>query len=72
MNGAISANHGHSVTLTAAQQQAGAAVTLTMTGGDHTHSVGLRNTEVAMIAAGTAFSIESSSDFFHSHTVRFN
>ena len=71
-SGAISANHGHVVTLTAAQQQAGAAVTLDMTGGDHPHAVGLRDTEVATIAAGTRFSIESSVVAGHSHTVTFN
>lgn len=71
-SGAISTNHGHSVTLSAAQQQAGAAVTLTTTGGDHAHTVGLRDTEVATIAAGTRFSILSSVTAGHSHTVTFN
>jgi len=70
--GAISSNHGHSIVLTAAQQQAGAAVTLTTTGGTHSHTVGLRDTEVATIAAGTRFSVESSVTIGHSHTVTFN
>jgi hypothetical protein len=71
-SGAISSNHGHSITLTAAQQQAGAAVTLTTTGADHTHTVGLRDTEVATIAAGTRFSVVSSVTAGHSHTITFN
>jgi hypothetical protein len=72
MSGTISANHGHSITLTAAQQQAGAAVTLTTTGGDHTHELGLKAAEVATIAAGGRLYIETSVTLGHSHTVMWN
>lgn len=70
--GAISANHGHAITLTAAQQQAGAAVTLTTTGGTHSHSLNLTAANVAAVAAGTRVSGESSVADAHSHTISFN
>ena len=71
-SGTIYSNHGHSVTLTAAQQQAGAAVTLTLSGGTHTHMLGLSATDVTTVAAGTRVSVESSVNAGHSHTVAFN
>lgn len=71
--GEISSNHGHSVTLTAAQQEAGADVRLTLTsGGGHTHTVSLTAADVATVVAGTQWSKNSSSDSGHSHKVTFN
>ena len=71
-NGAISANHGHAVTLTAAQQQAAAEVRLYLEGGDHSHKIGLTAAEVASVAAGTRWSGECTNDFGHTHVVTFN
>jgi hypothetical protein len=71
--GSISANHGHTVVITAAQLTAAAAVTLDLTVGDgHTHSVTLSAAEVTQVAGGTRVSKESTSDTGHSHTVTFN
>ena len=71
--GSISANHGHTAVITAAQLTAGAAVSLTLTVGDgHTHAVTLSAAEVTQIAGNTRVSKESSSDTGHSHTVTFN
>jgi hypothetical protein len=71
--GSISANHGHTVTITAAQLTAAAAVSLQLTVGDgHTHGVTLSAAEVTQIAGSTRVSKESSSDTGHSHTVTFN
>lgn len=74
--GTISANHGHSVTLTASQQQAGQAVTLTLIGtADHTHQISLSAAQVVAIAAGTQVTVVStlaSDDGDHSHNVTFN
>jgi hypothetical protein len=70
--GSISANHGHSVVITAAQITAGNAVTLTLSGGGHTHSVSLTAQEVGDIGAGTRVEHLSTSDSGHTHTVTFN
>ena len=45
--GAISANHGHSVTITEAQLMAGGAVNLTLTGGGHAHTCLLYTSDAA-------------------------
>jgi hypothetical protein len=72
-SGSISLNHGHAVTITAAQLTAGAAVSLVLTVGDgHTHGVTLSAAEVTQIAGNTRVSKESSNDVAHSHTVTFN
>ena len=72
----ISSNHGHSATLTAAQQEADQAVTLSLSTGDapgpHTHSVGLSKEDVAAIAAGSRVTRSSSTDLGHDHNVSFN
>jgi hypothetical protein len=71
--GSVSANHGHTAVITAAQLTAAAAVSLELTvGSGHTHSVNLGAAEVTQIAGGTRVSKESSSDTGHSHTVTFN
>jgi len=71
--GSISANHGHTVAITAAQLTAAAAVSLQLTVGDgHSHGVTLSAAEVTQIAGSARVSKESSSDTGHSHTVTFN
>lgn len=74
--GSISLNHGHSVTVTAAQQQIGQAVTLTFTVGDaHTHQISLSAAQLAAIAVGTETTVESTLDDVddpHTHNVTFN
>lgn len=71
--GAISSNHGHTVTITGAQLTAGGAVSLQLTtGSGHTHSLALSSGEVTSIAANQRVSHESSDDAGHTHTVTFN
>ena len=77
--GSISANHGHSATVTSAQLTAGNSVALTVTAGtsDHAHTLSLTAAEVVQIAGGQRVSKDSSSDASaafgaHAHTVTFN
>lgn len=71
--GSISANHGHSAILRAAQITAADAVTLDIRGtADHTHSVGLSADEVRAVGNGQRVSKNSSVDDAHNHTVTFN
>ena len=71
--GAISANHGHTVTITGAQLTAGGDVTLELTvGNGHTHSVSLTGAEVVQIRGNQRVSKESTTNSGHSHTVTFN
>jgi hypothetical protein len=74
VNGTISSNHGHAVTVTQAQLLAGQAVTLTLDGpsDDHTHTVQLSSLDVEDIAGGLQVSVSSSSDDGHFHVVTFN
>jgi hypothetical protein len=74
--GAISANHGHAVRITAAQMQAGGAVTLSLGGAvgttDHTHTVDLTAAEVASVTANARVSKTSTTGDGHDHIVTFN
>lgn len=71
--GSISANHGHAAVLTAAQLQAGGAVTLSIQGvGDHPHSVSLSAAQVQAIASGQRITQESTVQDSHAHDVTFN
>ncbi len=71
--GSISANHGHTAVLTAAQVQAGGAVTLGIRGSsDHPHSLSLTAGQVQSIAAGQRVSQLSTTDDGHGHQVTFN
>lgn len=71
--GSISANHGHTAVITAAQLAAGAALSVELTAGQgHTHTVSLTAGEVTQIAGGQRVSKASSSDDAHSHLVTFN
>jgi len=71
--GAISANHGHSAVITAAQLAAGGALVVQLTlGSGHTHTVGLSAAEITSIAGNQRVSKPSSTDGGHDHTVTFN
>ena len=70
---AVSANHGHVATITAAQITAGNALALDIRGNsDHPHAVELSAAEVMAIARNERVSKTSSTDGFHNHTVTFN
>lgn len=72
----ISSNHGHSATLTAAQQEAAVDATVPLSSGTdpgpHTHTVRLSAADVAAIAAGSRVSRTSTTDLGHNHSVSFN
>lgn len=74
--GSISANHGHSVTITNAQLNAGGQLVLTLQGSvgvpAHTHTVALSASEVVSIRDGARVSKSSSLEDAHTHTVTFN
>lgn len=71
--GVISANHGHSAVITAAQLTAGGDLSLDIRGAsDHPHTLTLTAAQVAAIAANQRVAKESSTDDGHSHTVTFN
>ena len=69
----ISANHGHTATITGAQLTAGGDLTVELTvGNGHTHTVGLTGAEVVQIRGNTRVAKESTTNGGHSHTVTFN
>lgn len=71
--GQISANHGHTAVITAAQAAAGGAVDLNIQGSSgHPHHVLLSGAEVIQIAGGTRVTKVSSNDDGHTHEVTFN
>ena len=71
--GVISANHGHSVTITSAQITAGNAVTATLTTGNgHTHTINLAAAQVVAIGQNQRVSVTSTTDAGHNHEVTFN
>jgi hypothetical protein len=66
-------NHTHGgAEITAAQLSAGNAITLTLTGAGHTHTVGLSQAELSQINGGMRVQKTSSNDNAHTHTVTFN
>jgi hypothetical protein len=76
--GSISANHGHSAIIVAAQLTAASAISLDIRGSsDHTHNVELSAAEINAIAGNQRVSKGSSGSSGgsygdHSHTVTFN
>jgi hypothetical protein len=71
--GTISANHGHTAVITAAQLSAGNGFSLGIRGSSaHPHTVELSGTEVVQIRDGQRVAKVSSSDDGHTHTVTFN
>jgi hypothetical protein len=75
-SGFISANHGHSVTITSAQLTAGGQLRLTLRGStgvsEHSHTVDLSAAEVVSIRDGARVSKLSSNQDLHEHNVTFN
>jgi hypothetical protein len=73
VSGAISANHGHTATVRAAQITTGGALSLDIRGeATHPHTVQLTADEVRAIGNRTRVEKTSSTDNGHSHTVTFN
>lgn len=72
-SGAISANHGHIATVTAAQITAAGSVLLDIQGqADHPHSLELTAQEVQQIGGGARVAKNCSTNLSHDHTVTFN
>lgn len=64
--------HRHSVTITKAQLDAAAAVTLTLsTDSGHNHTVSLTADQVTALKGGTMINVASSENSGHTHTVHF-
>lgn len=78
VNGLVSANHGHTATITSAQLMAGNAIVLDIRDdATHPHTVELSAQEITQIAAGQRVSKVSSTNDSpdagrHNHTVTFN
>lgn len=71
--GAISANHGHTAVITAAELSAGNALSLNIQGAaPHPHTVQVTAGEVQSIANGQRVTKESSNNDAHTHFVTFN
>jgi hypothetical protein len=71
--GAISNNHGHAATITAAQLMAGDALALTIQGtASHDHTVSLTAAEIDQIRNGARVVKTSSTTDSHQHEVTFN
>lgn len=71
--GTISANHGHVASISAADLQAGNALSLSIRGSaTHDHGVDLTSAEVAQIRGGARVSKTSTSAEAHTHNVTFN
>ncbi len=72
-SGSVSANHGHSAVITAAQITAANSISLNIRGtADHTHTVALTQAEVTQIGASQRVAKQSTNDQAHDHTVTFN
>ena len=71
--GTVSANHGHTAEISAAELSAGNALSLDIRGtADHPHTVELTMNDVMAIDNGDSVSKTSSVDAAHDHTVTFN
>ncbi len=71
--GSISANHGHTAVLTAAQLTAGNGLNLGIRGNaNHPHAVSLTPAQVVTIRDGGRVSVTSTVDDAHDHVVTFN
>jgi VCBS repeat-containing protein len=72
--GAISGNHGHEITLRAAEVSAGAALmSLDIRGSaTHPHSIDLTAAQVMAIGQNQRVSVTSTTNDGHTHTVTFN
>lgn len=66
----ISANHGHTLTVSAADVQAGVQRTYSIQGrSGHPHTITLNSSDFAALAAGNAVTVSSSFDAGHTHQV---
>ena len=73
VNGTVSANHGHVATVTEAHVNAGADVTIDITGNaDHPHSVDLTAAQLTQIGDGEQVQVTSTAGQAHTHGVTFN
>lgn len=73
VTGNVSANHGHTATVTSMQITAAGAITLNIQGtATHPHTVTLTAQEVQSIGARQRVTKTSSSDAGHTHDVTFN
>ncbi len=71
--GTISANHGHTATITSAQLTAGNTISLDIRGqATHPHTVAITQAEMVQIAGSQRVSKESTNNDAHTHTVTFN
>ena len=71
VTGAIDSNHGHLVTITAAQLRAGGALELDIKGSaGHTHTVSLSTVDLALIRNGGRVERESTGTR-HTHVIAF-
>ncbi len=69
-NEVIGANHGHTLTVTLADLNAGMDMTYDITGGSaHSHDVTITAAQFAMIKAGMTVSVTSTSGGGHTHGV---
>ena len=72
VTGSISANHGHTATITAAQITTGAAISLEIRGtASHPHTVEISQTELATLKNRQAVTKDSTNNNGHMHTVTF-
>jgi hypothetical protein len=66
----ISDNHGHSLTISAADLNSTVSITYDIHGSaDHTHSVTFTAAQLAQLKAGTAVAVTSSTAFAHDHRI---
>jgi len=73
VSGTVATNHGHRVTVTAAQLTAANSITLDMRGdATHPHSVSLTAEDVRRIAQRSQVTKDSTNDNGHLHVVTFN
>ena len=73
VSGTVATNHGHSVTITAAQLTAANAINLDIRGdATHPHSVSLTADDVRRIAQRSQVTKDSTNDNGHLHVVTFN
>jgi hypothetical protein len=72
--GSISANHGHTVTITAAQiASGGALMNLSIRGSaTHDHFISLAASQIMAIGQNQQVSVVSTTNDLHEHTVTFN
>jgi hypothetical protein len=72
-SGQVSSNHGHTAAITAAELQAGGALSLSIEGSaGHNHVVAVPAQAVAQIRDGRPVRVDSTTTDAHMHTVTFN